>query len=428
MRWISCIPKGFSVRPSRVGDLVREFAQFGSLPAGGVSRLCASPTDGEARDRLTKFLQDAGAEVTVDAVGNQFGLFRLTDDDTLAPVMIGSHLDSQPRAGKIDGTLGVMAAVEVGQLLHAAKQQGHGFQRNFYVVNWTNEEGARFRPSLLGSGVFAGHLTEAFALACRDDDGVTLEDALSAIGYRGTDPRPPIPGFYMELHAEQGSRLEGAGLQIGLVTRNWGAAKLDLVFEGEQAHTGPTPMSKRRDALLAASRVIDGLRQLADANPDRLHTSVGRIVVSPNSSNVVPDRVELTAEIRSPDDTFLIEIEKLAQAQFDAVAQATGVTLHRQSRSLRLARTMPETMVDFLEGCSTALGQRPMRLDTVAGHDALSLIGICPTALVFVPSIGGIAHNEAEATDDADMDAGTSLLLEAAFRLCGSSHTTWGMT
>jgi N-carbamoyl-L-amino-acid hydrolase len=135
----------------------------------------------------------------------------------------------------------------------------------------------------------------------------------------------------------------------------------------------------------------------------------------------VPDRVELTAEIRSPDDTFLIEIEKTAQAQFDALAQATGVTLHRQSRSLRLARTMPETMVDFLEDCSEALGKQPMRLDTVAGHDALSLIGICPTALVFVPSIGGIAHNEAEATDDADMDAGTSLLLEAAFRLCGSS-------
>lgn len=420
MRWISCIPEGFSVRPGHVGDLVREFSQFGSLPAGGVSRLCASPADGKARDQLTTLLQDAGAEVTIDAVGNQFGLFRLTNDLSQSSVMMGSHLDSQPRAGKIDGTLGVMAAVEVGQLLFAAKQQGHVFHRNFYVVNWTNEEGARFRPSLLGSGVFAGHLTEAFALACRDDDGVILEDALTAIGYCGTDPRPPIPGFYIELHAEQGSRLEAASRQIGLVTRNWGAAKLDLVFEGEQAHTGPTPMAKRRDALLAASRAIDGLRQLADANPDRLHTSVGRIVVSPNSSNVVPDRVELTAEIRSPDDTFLIEIEKHAQTQFDDVAQATGVTLHRQSRSLRLARTMPESMVDFLEGCSEALGQQPMRLDTVAGHDALSLIGICPTALVFVPSIGGIAHNEAEATDDADMDAGTSLLLEAAFRLCGS--------
>jgi beta-ureidopropionase / N-carbamoyl-L-amino-acid hydrolase len=418
MTWTSCIPEGFTVRPGRVGSLVREFGAFGALPMGGVSRLCASIDDGKARDRLSVLLREAGADVSVDAVGNQFGLFRLTDDQEAPWVMIGSHLDSQPRGGRVDGTLGVMAALEVGQLLLAAKQQGHEFSRNFCLVNWTNEEGARFRPSLLGSGAFAGHHSDGFALASRDDDGVTLAEALSSIGYRGTDARPPMPAFYMELHAEQGPRLETAGRQIGLVTGNWGAAKLDFVFEGEQAHTGPTPMAARRDALLAAARAIDAFRRLADRMPEMVHTSVGRIIVSPNSSNVVPDRVELTAEIRSRDDGILMEAEATIQRILDEIADVAGVVLHRPSRSLRLARSMPATMVDFLESCSAALGQRPMRLDTVSGHDALSLIGLCQTALVFVPSIGGIAHNEFEATDDVDMDAGTSLLLEAAFRLC----------
>lgn len=421
MKWTSCTPEGFTVSPGRVADLVREFAQFGALPGGGVSRLCASLADGRARDRLGELLQGAGAEISVDAIGNQFGLFRLLDDrlSVAPPIMIGSHLDSQPRGGRIDGTMGVMAALEIGRLLLAAKHAGHRFQRNFCVVNWTNEEGARFRPSLLGSGVFAGHYTEAFALACRDDAGETLEDALVAIGYRGKDKAPPMPEFYVELHAEQGARLEAAGHQIGLVTRNWGAVKLDLVCEGEQAHTGPTPMAERRDALLAASRAIDAVRRLADNTKAVIHTSVGRLVVSPNSSNVVPDRVEFTAEIRSPDDDILMEAEATIQLQLDELAKSTGVVLHRPSRSIRLARAMPETMVDFLAGCSAALGKQTMSIDTVAGHDALSLIGLCQTALVFVPSIGGIAHNEAEATGDMDIDAGTSVLLEAAFRLCG---------
>ncbi|MBB4953595.1 N-carbamoyl-L-amino-acid hydrolase [Agrobacterium vitis] len=418
MRWTSCIPDGLNVRPGRVGDLVRAFARFGALPTGGVSRLCASTADGEARDHLRALLQQAGAEIAVDAVGNQFGLFRLASSHDAPCVMIGSHLDSQPRGGRIDGTLGVMAALEIGQLLLAAKQQGHGFERNFCLVNWTNEEGARFRPSLLGSGAFAGHHSDDFALACRDDAGVTLQDALSLIGYRGADARPAMPAFYIELHAEQGPRLETAGRQIGLVTGNWGAAKLELVFEGVQAHTGPTPMAERRDALLAAARAIDALRRLADQTPQMVHTSVGRMIVAPNSSNVVAARVELTAEIRSPDDDILMEAESGFQQTLDTIAENTPVVLHRPSRSLRRARAMPETMVTFLEMCSTALGQQPMRLDTVSGHDALSLIGLCQTALVFVPSIGGIAHNEAEATHDDDMDAGTSLLLEASYRLC----------
>jgi N-carbamoyl-L-amino-acid hydrolase len=332
--------------------------------------------------------------------------------------MMGSHLDSQPRGGRIDGTLGVMAAVEIAELLMEARRGGQGFERDFCVVNWTNEEGARFRPSLMGSGVFAGHGTQAQALAACDDQGVSLADALSGIGYRGTDTPPPIPAIYLELHAEQAARLERHGVQIGLVTRNWGAVRLDLVFEGEQAHTGPTPMSDRRDALLAAARAVVALRALADSGPEGLHSSVGRLLVSPNSSNVVPDRVVLTAEVRAADDGVLGAAEEAMLRLIRDAAASANVEVGFASRSSRLGRSLPAGPVDFLEDCARAIGLAVMRLDTVAGHDALSFIGCCPTALVFVPSMNGLAHNEAERTRPEDMDAGTALMLEAAFRLC----------
>jgi len=414
-------PEGIAVTPGRIAGLVTEFACFGALPGGGVSRLCASAADGDARNRLTELLRQAGAEIRIDAVGNQFGLFRLKADSTEPSGMMGSHLDSQPRGGRVDGTMGVMAALEVAERLMEAKRKGHRFQRDFCVVNWTNEEGARFRPSLMGSGVFAGHYKEETILAVRDDNGITLADALSDIGYKGIDAAPPMPAFYLELHAEQGARLERSERQIGLVTGNWGAAKFDVAFHGEQAHTGPTPMAERRDALLAASRTVVALRELADTKPHTLHTSVGRLLVSPNSSNVVPDRVDLSAEVRSPDDDILVQAEKALQKVIEEAAAISHTTVSFASRSLRLARPLPGDFVDLLEECSRAIGIPAMRLDTISGHDALSLIGLCPTALVFVPSVGGIAHNEAEFTRPDDMDAGATLMLEAAFRLCSEA-------
>jgi N-carbamoyl-L-amino-acid hydrolase len=401
---------------------VQEFSAFGRLPRGGVSRLCASIDDGAARDRLGELLTEYGAELRVDAVGNQFGLFRLHDqgDWEKPAVMMGSHLDSQPRGGRIDGTLGVLAALETGRNLIAARRSGHEFSRDFCVVNWTNEEGARFRPSLLGSGVFAGVHPHDYALNSCDDAGIRLADALEAIGYRGSDTSPPPPACYIELHAEQGPILEKSGFRLGVVTGNWGAAKLDFVFEGEQAHTGPTPMADRRDALLASARAISSVRALADRFPGRAHTSVGRILVSPNSSNVVVDRVELTAEFRSGEDALVVEMERVAHDVVRLDAESARVSVTCSSRSLREAREMPKDVVAFLATCAEALAEPMLRLRTVSGHDAVSLIGHCPTGLVFVPSVGGIAHNEAEETGSSEMDTGARLLAEAAFRLCDS--------
>jgi len=417
----SLIPDGITIPSRRVADLVEEFSAFGARPDGGITRLAASKEDGLARDRLAELLREAGANVFVDPVGNQFGMFNLCDKGRATePIMMGSHLDSQPNGGRIDGTLGVVSALVVAQLLMSARQRGHRFERDFCLVNWTNEEGARFRPSLFGSGYAAGRLTADEALSVRDDDGISLDEALIAIGYRG-HAEVPRPAAYVEIHAEQGRRLENAGRSIGIVTHNWGAAKFEITALGEQSHTGPTPMDDRRDALLAASHVVIGLRQIANRWPGVVHTSVGRQLVFPNSANVVPDRVTFSAEIRSDDPAVLAEAERAAQSIIQEAEAATGVRFRVDQRSLRDGRRMPAEMIERLEAASRRAGHEPLRMGTVAGHDAIGLLGYCPTGLVFVPSVGGVAHNAAEATSVEDMDAGLAVLAEAAFDLCGSA-------
>ncbi len=404
--------------PGGLHAVLAGFARCGATPGRGVTRLCASPADGEARDLFAALLAEAGAAVTTDAVGNQFGLFRLADGAGAPPVMAGSHLDSQVLAGRLDGAVGVAAAIETGRSLMAAKAAGMRFEADFCAVNWTNEEGARFRPSLLGSGAFAGHHDAAFALSRRDDAGVSLEAALAAIGHRGGDAPPPLPACYLELHVEQGSVLEEAGDTVGIVARNWGAIKLEAVFIGEQAHTGPTRMERRRDALLAAAYTIADLRALADRWPGRLHTSVGRLLVAPNSPNVVPARVEASIEIRSAEDGVLAEAGEAADGLLAAAAERAGVLLSVPSRSVRPIRVLPAVVRDLVALCAEEGGHRARSLDTVAGHDALSLLGRCPVGLIFVPSRGGVAHNEAEDTAPADLDAGLDVLRRAAARLC----------
>ncbi|MFG5117768.1 Zn-dependent hydrolase [Methylorubrum sp. POS3] len=398
--------------------LLAAFSACGATGSGGITRLAASPEDGQARDLLRDCLRRLDAEIRVDRVGNQFGLLRLTRDPDAPLVMLGSHLDSQARSGRLDGTYGVAAAILAAEALAREAAAGQPFSANLCVVNWTGEEGARYRPSLLGSGVYAGRRDAQAVLALRDETGLTLGQALSAIRYAGTDTPPPMPACYLELHVEQGRVLEEAGAVIGAVTRNWGAAKLDAVFVGAQAHTGPAPMADRRDALLGAAYAIADLRALADRFPGRLHSSVGRIQVAPNSANVVPARVEIAAELRSADDAVLAEATALAEAAFAAAAERAGVAVSIPARELRGIRALPAAVSDLVVACAEAEGLSCRRLDTVAGHDALSLLDRCPTGLIFVPSLGGIAHNEAEATAPHDLEAGVAVLTRAARRLC----------
>ncbi|WP_020188160.1 Zn-dependent hydrolase [Methylopila sp. 73B] len=410
--------------PSRddaaVDDFHRLFdavAACGATVGGGVERQSASAADGAARRVFAAALEAAGATVRTDAVGNQYGVFALADRIDAPLVMLGSHLDSQPRGGRFDGALGVVAAAAVGAALMRAKRAGARFDADYCAVNWTNEEGARFRPSLLGSGFFTGKHDADFALSRADDAGVTLGEALAAIGQRGADAPPPLPACYLELHIEQGLHLESAAADIGVVRRNWGAIKVDVRFQGEQAHTGPCPMPLRRDALLAAAYLIAEARAIADRWPGVVHTSVGRIVVAPNSANVVPSEVALSLEIRSADDAVLAEAGALGARAIAEAAERANVTV-TADRAERPIRQLPTEVCDLVAACAGALGLSCRDVDTVAGHDAISLLGLCPTGLIFVPSVGGVAHNEGEFTARADIENGLRLCLEAAWRLC----------
>jgi N-carbamoyl-L-amino-acid hydrolase len=399
-------------------DLFSSFSECGQLPNGGVSRLCGTPADGLARGLFARALSSGGAIVTTDSVGNQFGTFILSQNPAAPLVMMGSHLDSQLFAGRFDGAVGVAAAAAIGVALQHRCNEGVLFNANFCAVNWTNEEGARFRPSLLGSGAFAGSHDVAYALSRADDDGVTLAQALSAIGYLGESEPPPIPACYLELHVEQGPILEEASKVIGVVTSNWGATKIDVTFSGERAHTGPTRMSSRRDALLAAAYLVAEIRELAGRWPGLVHTSVGRIAVEPNSSNVVASRGDVSLEIRSADDNVLIEATEVAWNEIQDAAKRAGVAVDIVSKSTRPIRSLAGPLSDLVEDCAKVASVPVMRMATVAGHDALSLLGRCPVGLVFIPSVNGIAHNEAEFTSDQHLEAGVSVLLAAADRLC----------
>lgn len=405
---------------ARLHDLLADLARFGATPGGGVTRLCASAEDGEARAYFARALLDAGAEPRTDAVGNQFGLFRLTERSDAPLVMMGSHLDSQFRGGRFDGVLGVAAGLCVGRALLAARRTGAVFDADFCVVNWTNEEGARFRPSLLGSSTFVGTLDTEFALGRHDDKGISLGEALEAVGFRGNDAPPPVPSCYLELHIEQGGRLEEAQAQIGIVTRNWGAVKLDVAFVGEQAHTGPTAMGRRRDALLAAAQAIVEIRAIADSRPGIVHTSVGRIAVEPNSSNVVASEVEISIEVRAGDDATLEEASARLDAIIAGAAERARVGTTIRSRSVRSGRMLTASVCDLVERSAADVGRESLRMATISGHDALSLLGVCPSGIVFVPSIGGISHNEAEDTSAEDIEAGFDVCLRAAERLCSA--------
>lgn len=404
----------------RFHRLFDAFAACGATDAGGVERLCGSPADGEARAVFAVAVRRAGGTLRTDAVGNQYGMFSLASGDDAPLVMFGSHLDSQPRAGRYDGALGVAAALAVGEALMAARQAGEAFSADFCAVNWTNEEGARFRPSLLGSDFFAGRHEAAYALARTDDAGVSLGEALEAIGQRGADAPPKLPACYLELHVEQGVALEQAGATIGIVGRNWGASKFEIRFDGEQAHTGPTPMPRRRDALLAAAYLVAETRAIADRWPGAVHSSVGRLVVLPNSSNVVPREVSLSVEIRAADDGVLRQASECGAEAVRTAAERAGVAVGVFERAVRPSRTLPPNLRDLAAACADVLGLSHVEVDTVSGHDAISLLGVCPTGLVFVPSVDGIAHNEREYTAPEDLEAGFLLLRAAAARLCRS--------
>ncbi|KTB99297.1 allantoate amidohydrolase [Pseudomonas syringae ICMP 11168] len=398
----------------------RQSSAIGATPAGGLHRLAASAEDGQVRDLFRDWLEAHGFEVRIDAVGNLFGLMIFDPD---APYLLcGSHLDSQPSAGRFDGVYGVLAgAVAVSSLARQLRERGNVPRCNLAVVNWTNEEGARFQPSLIGSGVFTGALTLDNAWESRDGDGIRLKDALQAIGYLGNDRVDLNIAGYVEIHVEQGAGLESSQTAIGVVRETWAALKRRVRFDGEQNHTGPTPMAARRDALLAAAHTITAVHDEALQHGVQMHSSVGRIEVYPNSPNVVPSRVSLLIEYRSRDVDLLSAASERLDATLSAIADKTMTSFEVESSVLRSPARLHDGFAGLAHDVGAELGLSTTDSMTVAGHDAISLNRRYPVCLLFIPSSNGVSHNEAEYTSDQDMHNGLRMLTGLLHRACTSS-------
>jgi N-carbamoyl-L-amino-acid hydrolase len=350
-------------------------------------------------------------------MGNMVGLLDWAGPD--APVvMTGSHLDSQPRGGRYDGAYGVLAACEAVEAVREHMTTAGKIPLcNLAIVNWTNEEGARFQPSLLGSSVYAGLLDAADALGRMDGEGVSVAEALAAIGYDGSG-QCPLPQAYVELHVECGAVLETAGARFGAITRHWGAVKYRLAFIGRQAHTGPTPMPERQDALLGAAYLIAAIAALPDRAAGTLHSSVGRLEVRPNSPNVVPGEAVLFIELRSPDQSVLDWAEREMLVAADAAALSARVGHETRFIDRRPVGFFDEGLVALATRSAASLGVSTMRLDTIAAHDGICMIPLCPAIVVNVPSVGGVCHHPSEFTTPEDLELGTEVLARMLLRLC----------
>lgn len=404
------------VNPSRLQSMMDELSKFGGGPDGSMNRLTLSREDGAARDWLGRWFADNGFVQSVDAIGNQFGSLPLAGAD--APVvMVGSHIDSQPNGGRFDGALGVVSACEavlaVSERLRAENRLS---ACNFQVVNWTNEEGARFQPSLLGSSVFAGALELEWALDRRDGDGVTVRQSLAQIGYAGKD-RVAVPSALIELHVEGSNILFEANEKFGVFTRFWGATKYRLAFLGLQAHTGPTPMAVRKDALLGAAYLIADLKQIAGEHGLDLHTSVGRLEVFPNSPNTVPSEAVLFIELRSASAEVLAEAERKMKVRIEAAAAKAGVTYEVRAIDRRKAGRLAKGLISLAERTAARYGQTARHLDTIGGHDAVAMSGVCPSIVMAVPSRDGVIHHPTEFTSAADQAFGTQILADMLYAI-----------
>lgn len=398
-------------------DLLAAFAAYGDSGDGGVRRLTGTVEDKAARDRLALEFTARGLVPTVDRIGNQFGIARLasgTDD----AVVVGSHLDSQPTGGRFDGVYGVLAGLLAAEAVMArAAAAPERARRNLVVANWTNEEGARFQPSLTGSSVFTGALPLEQALSLADGAGDNLGAALQTIGYAGNADPAFTPTRYVELHIEQGDRLETAGVEIGVVDGAFAARKLSLVFIGAPSHTGPTAMARRRDALRAAARAIDVLHDLLERDaPDALG-SAARITVFPNSPNVVPCRVQVWFEIRHAEQSRVLALGDLLLRRVADAVDALGVTVDVAVDERRAPIRLDAAGAALATAVARELGHSVVPVMTVAGHDAVALARRMPSTLVFVPSVGGLSHSPLEFTHPAALDTGLAVLTEILWRM-----------
>lgn len=407
------------VSTGRILGELAAMARFGATPAGGVRRLAATDEDRAARNAFAAAMRAVNCEVDVDAVGNQFAL-RAGHQNGPA-VAFGSHLDSQPTGGRFDGVLGVVGAMEVMRVLN-----DHGIRTDLPLaaVAWTNEEGHRFLPAMLGSAVHTRSLILADALDKRDAAGLRLGDELARIGYAGSlAPGSLALDSFVELHIEQGPVLEGSGQRIGAVEGALGVAWYDVSLRGQEAHAGPTPMMMRKDAIRAAGLLIEAVYKIALQERPEGRGTCGVVEVPQASRNVVAGRTKLTVDLRHAEGSKLDAMCERFDHACAGIMARTGVQIRPE-----LVWHSPPTSFDphlaaLIEGAARQRGFPCKRIMSGAGHDAVNLARSVPSAMVFVPSQGGISHNEAEYTSDADVIAGCQVLLDVVLARAGLAST-----
>ncbi len=397
------------INGNRLQSALEQMAKIGATPAGGVQRLTLSDEDKKARDLFVKWLKELDLEITIDEMGNIFGR-QPGRNDNLAPVMSGSHIDSQPKGGRFDGILGVMGALEVMRTLHENKVKT---ERPFVIVDWTNEEGSRFAPAMVASGVWAGALKRDWVYDRADINGKRFEDELIRIGYKGTAACKKFPVHcYYEYHIEQGPILEREGKKIGapkgILCLHW----YDVYLEGEANQVGPTPMEGRHDALCAAAEMILKVNALPDRMDGNLVATVGEIQNYPNSRNIIPDKVHFTVDIRSWDDDHALKAWELVRKDFEDIAARRGCPIKIEETWRVEHSPFDEKLVERILNAADALGYSSLYMVSGAGHDASYMNQVCPTAMIFVPSIGGRSHVEVENTTWEDCEAGANVLLQ----------------
>ncbi len=407
-----------TIDAARLTGRIRELGEIGRDAQGQLTRLAGSDTDKAGRDRLVAWLKAAKLEVAIDRIGNIFGIWRGESNADVEPIMLGSHIDTVINAGIYDGCYGVLAALEVIETL---RERGVTPARPIVVAAFTNEEGVRYAPDMLGSLVYAGGLSVEEALATVGTDGSVLGEELARIGYAGSvEPGFLRPHAYVELHIEQGPVLEREGMAIGAVENLQGISWQRVTIDGVANHAGTTPMAMRNDAGLAAARVGLFLREhIARSNAPSVAT-IGTMRFEPDAINVIPSRAVFTVDLRDPDEGRLQALETMLEDFLVRIAEEEGVEISVE----RLARFQPmafdQGIVAVIEASASARGLKSRRMSSGAGHDAQMIARIAPTAMIFVPSRDGISHNPREHTEADDLVAGANVLLDVVERIACS--------
>ena len=400
---------------TRLWNRLMEMAQIGATSKGGVCRESLTDEDKAGRDLFAKWCREANLEVSVDAFGNMFARRegRLSD---APPVLFGSHLDSQPTGGKFDGPVGVLSALEVIETLN-----DHDIETDhpLEIVNWTNEEGARFPPGIIGSGVHVGVFDLDYALARPDRDGITMGQELERIGYAGDMPvakREYKATF--EIHIEQGPILEDEKKQIGIVTHVQGLHWYQIVIHGKEAHAGSTPMPVRSDPVKASLKMLEQLYALTDQTPNLVIT-FGDIQTPPKSINTVPGQMRITVDMRHPDNDILGEMDRAVRHIIAETAESTGLKIDVEELSDTPAVSFDAGCIESVRKAAEIVGASAREMISGAGHDAMHMAKIAPTSMIFIPCEGGLSHNELENITPEDATAGANVLLHAVLDQAG---------